>query len=890
MHRAVLCCLGFLFGCQAAAQSGMDSLRAGLAVRGGDLLSGNLVSASKKTLRIQPYWADAEVELPISELSHYLQPGPADDPLESFLILHLKSGDTLLAREVSGRVEDGLRVTTLWKQSLTVEMRELHAIRFYDRQRLWAQPVPPDNVLPSLAGRTQLRTGDPPYTTVPVSYPESFLVEMELRVPDEDFQVQIQLFDDEDRKNPGRVVLELSERRISAAWFRRVVDQGFRVESWQAANPVEISLYTLRLYGDMEKNQYTLFLNDQRIKTWDVEHMSTLLRGSGSPIHIRSTSGIDPVWLNALRVLRWSGKPVPPGYSMPAIRSDALLILSDGREVRGTLHEIGADAVFFQSGDGVDVASHDRADVVEVVFPDDPERTSRSAFTDPVRYFTHHSEEHILLKPVAIEQRLLRARAEWTDEELKIPLERIHVLDFQPGQQKARPAADTRTPPHHLRLLNGDQLSGTYLGQDAERVIFQTGRQKSPLRIHGKYVDRLLCRHRPPPPGEGWTLTLSNGDTLSGQLLEKTNDELLLKTEWSDRIRIRMPQVMSLQKRLPGENLLERGPSSMDDWVYSNRSESVLTGNENNFVASTEGWWLTRRGMVQKRLTDVQESFGFSVLIHVPASDRTSGGAGISLTALPTEEGGYRMLQLMQRGDQWILSVTDPQRSGTHQIALPSAVPDENGDIRFVFEFSHPERLLSIRANDVVAHEWKDTDGSFTTESYKPMITFSVNGGSSRLLIREWTLYDLPSRFSFQPDTVSSEEGPRVWLSNGDQLEGAWSGLSEDGHWLITPSGSDESFALAPNRIQGFDVAADREERIKRKAGHVRLKLNGGAETFIAEMMSADAEGIRIQREGWIGVWTIPLEQVERLEFNPYWTGERGAGYPEGARWIEGFR
>lgn len=866
-------------------------MRSGLALREGDALSGNPVSVSADTLRIQPYWAGEEVEIPVSELSHYLQPGPASEPLESFSILHLKSGDTLLARDVSRHEEGDLQITTLWDQALTVHMERLRAIRFYDRQRLWAQPVvPADHSFPSLAGRTQLHTGGPLYQTLPLAYPDSFVVEIDLQVPGDDFQVQIQLFGDETRNNLGRVVLELSERRISTAWFRRVENQGFRVESWQAGNPTTNSRFCLRLFADMNENRYSLYLDDHFIKAWNVEHMGTLLRGSETPILIRSTAGIEPVWLNALRVLRWRGEPAPPAFLSPAPGSETVLTLADGQQVRGRLHDMDAEVIRFQSDGSSDAVSYERAEVVGVVFPDAAEKRDRSPSPEAPRFFTNHAYERIQVEQADIHQGTLRAKTEWTDDELAVPLDRVQLLDFQPGNRRGRPEESSRNHPHQLRLLNGDQLTGTYLGQEAEWVIFQPGWQTTPLRIHGKFVDRLSFGFRPPPSEGGWTLLLSNGDTFSGRLMEKSASELWLETEWSTRLRIRMPQVVNLWKRPPGEFLLERGPTSMDDWVYSNRRESVLTGDENQFLASTDGWWLTRGGMVRKRLPEVQGSFRFSVHILVSASGRTSGGAGIALTTLPNEEGGYRMLQLSQRGDQWILNVTDPRHPGAQPIALSSVVPDENGSIRFVFEYAHSDKHIRIFANGVLTHEWREPEGSFTGEGYQPMIAFSVNGADSRLLIREWKLHDLPSEISFPSDSVMLEARPRVWLSNGDYLEGTWNGLSQQGHWLITPSGSDEAFALTPERIQGYNASAEGEERIKRKTSHVRLRLNGGVEEFIAELVSADAEGFRVRREGTNGEWTVPLEQVERVEYNPYWTGPREVEYPEGTEWMENFR
>lgn len=861
-------------------------MRSGLVLQGGDRLSGDLVSTSADTLRIEPYWAEGVVKVPVSNLSHYLQPGQAGDLLESFLILHLKSGDILMAREISGT--DGiLRVTTLWDQILRVQMEKVHAIRFYDRQRLWAQPISPDDSFPSLSGRSQLRTGGPLYQTLPISYPKSFVVEVDLQVPDEDFQVQIQVFSDESRNNLGRVVLELSERRISAAWFRRVVDQGFRVESWQTENPVKSSQYHLRLFGDMDKNQYSLYLNEQLIKTWEVDHMSTLLGGSSTPIQIRSTAGVEPIWLNSLRVLNWKGDAAAPAFLMPATHSETVLILADGRKVPGTLDEIIADSIRLQPVDQPDVVAYDRAEIVELVFPaSERERTSPPS-PESLRIFTSYSDERIQVERLGVEHGTLRGHVDWTEDELVVPMKQVQVLDFKPGQREEPPVNPSQTHPHHLRLLNGDQVSGTYLGQYAEQVIFQPGWQTTPLHIHGKYVDRLLFGHRPPPPGEGWTLTLSNGDTLSGQLLEKIGDQLLLKTKWSDSVRIRMPQIVNLRKRLPGENLRERGPSSMDDWVYSNRRDSLLAGEGTRFRASTDGWWLYRRGMVQKRLSEVQESFRVSVHIHLPTTGRASRGVGIALTALPNEDGGYRMLQLTQRADQWILNVTDPRQTGSQHSMLSSVVPNEDGDIYFEFEFDHTEKHIRIRANGLLAYEWREPDGSFTTERYQPMITFSVNGGHTRVLIREWRLYDLPAPFLFQSDVESSAGVPQVWLSNGDQLQGAWRGLSDQGDWLITPEGSAEAFVLAAERIQGFDPAVVREERIVRKASHVRLVLNGGIEEFVVELVAADAEGIRFRREGWSGEGTVPMEQVERVEFNPYWRGARGVRYPEGG-WIRG--
>lgn len=844
-------------------------------LRGGDRLSGEVVAASPDALRLRPYWAEEAFELPFSELSQFVRPGPAADPLESFLIVHFKSGDRILARDLTGQDGDMLRITTRTDQVLELKKEELHAVRFYDQERLWAQPVSADPSFPTSGGRARLETGGPGYQTTPVTCSDSFLVEVDLQVPDGDYQMQLQFFDDPDRQNLSRLVVELSERRISAAWFRSVVNQGFRVESWQADQPVRDSHLYLRLFADMKNNRYTLFLNDQLIKSWEVEHLGTLLRGASAPIQLRATSGMDPIRLNALRVLGWKGEPVPPAFLRPARGKETVLILADGSELKGTVREIGPESIRIQpagtSGERV-VA---RSEVFEMVFPERTNLKPAPRSTNTVKLSLDHPEESMSATRMEIEGGVLRARVEWAEDPLTLPLAAVRGAEYPSGERDTARETNVQTDSHSLRLLNGDELSGRYLGQEAAWLLFQTTWKTAPLRIHGKYVERLRFAHRKPPSGEGWNVTLGNGDVLSGRLLGKTETDIEVETEWSDRLRIRIPQVKSLHRRVPGEQLLERGPSSMDDWVYTNRREAALMGNEKDFKASAEGWWLRRRGMVQKRLPAVRGSFMFSVRLYLPPSAGTGGGAGIALTALPNEEGGYRMLQLTQRGDHWIFNLTDPERSGSGDVALTSVTPDAEGEHLFVFAFDHDRKHLQIRANGEVAHEWKDDESSHTAEPYSPMITFSVTGSHSGILIREWMLYDLEHARAHPPAPPATRDSAQVWLSNGDQLEGTWSGLTEKGEWRITPAGSNESFSLSPERIQGFVFAAGREEHIKRKAGHIRVILNGGVEQFIAELISADATAFRIRREGWEGSGTLPLDQVERVEFNPYWTETR---------------
>jgi hypothetical protein len=839
-------------------------------------------------LRIQPYWSEGELELPVDRLSHWLRPGPMAESLKSFLVLELKSGDQLTVRDLWSQ-EGELAVVTAWQQTLRVPLDEVHAIRFYEKDRLWIQARATEDLFPTLGGKIQLHTGGPVFETLPMTYPESFMLEMELEVPSENFQIQLQLFNDEDRQNLGRLVLELSDRQISAAWFRRVEAQGFRVDSWQAEPPGELPRYQLRLFVDMERNEYALFLNEHLIQRWEVQHLGTLLRGSASPMQLRVTSGNEPVWLRSLRVLHWIGEPVPPATMDRTNRAETVMVLIGGKRLEGRLDEIGSDTIRFQTlGDSAAV-SYDRADIHELVLPESAP-ASDPAKGGHLRLFTNRAGDRLSVESLALDEQHILARVRWTDTVLNLRPKDLQIIDFQPGVMNRRTVTGLDAAPHQLRLLNGDRIPGTYAGQDGEELLFRTDWQPEPLRILGRYVDQLQFGMRDRPAGEGWDVFFRNGDVISSSLLKKTDDKLLVTTKWSEGIQVEMPQVAAVRRRLPAEQILERGPTSMDHWVFSNRREVELTETERNFLAAPEGWWLSHRGMVQKHLPKVQESFGFSTKISPSPEQDLRGGAGIVITALPDEKAGYRIIQLSQRGDRWLLNLTDTRREGSRNLALPSVLPDAQGDILFQFEFHQPSKRLQIHANGEKIYDEKLADWSFTSEAYTPMITFSVNGASSRLLIREWRLYLLKSGFHVQSDSVFRDFPSRVWLANGDQMETEWVGTNAEGDWLLKPSGGGDSFPLAPDRIQSFITSLDGAENAKRKASHIRLTLNGAAEVFTAELLSADDEAFRIRREGWAGTQRVPVDQVEKIDFNPYRSVQGRELYPESTRWLPYFQ
>ncbi|MFD2258109.1 hypothetical protein ACFSSA_15620 [Luteolibacter algae] len=128
-----------------------------------------------------------------------------------------------------------------------------------------------------------------------------------------------------------------------------------------------------------------------------------------------------------------------------------------------------------------------------------------------------------------------------------------------------------------VRFSNGDQLSGTALGLSLEQLNWKSEVLKEPAEFDLKQVvDLSMPASLPKDASKAAheaTLRLTNGDTVKGQLVGLSDDEIRISTWFAGELSFRRVIVKSVEISRLSE-VFYRGPTSMEEWTRTGESDS----------------------------------------------------------------------------------------------------------------------------------------------------------------------------------------------------------------------------------------------------------------------------------------------------------------------------
>lgn len=421
------------------------------------------------------------------------------------------------------------------------------------------------------------------------------------------------------------------------------------------------------------------------------------------------------------------------------------------------------------------------------------------------------------------------------------------------------------------RFSNNDRLSGTLEALTADSLIWNSPTLEKPVPIFLKNVFDLSLQAAIPQSNADHDaiLTLTNGNTVHGQLASVSDETISLDTWFAGRMNFNRLMVSGV-KIEPTANYLFRGPTGMEGWTLSNGS-SAWSYAYASFISNGMG------GIARKDLLPEECSVTFNVEWK---------GDSIALKVLlfseePTStnpSSGYELS--FQRGSVYL-------RNGRTQNFLGSAHTTalmESDRVKLEIRASRKSGKICLFVNDRLTEVWSDPDfngnklGSclhFLSSNPQPM---RISG----ITVAPWDgiVDQLPDpqrnmfrRFNMQINGIDDDPPPatqekkknQMELANGDSIDGEVTAV-QDG--MVTMKTSLGEIKIPVSRFRSITLKKVDLETCIRRNGDVRATVPDGS-VIVFKLEKVDGDKLIGSSQNF-GTATFDMNAFSRIEFNIY--------------------
>jgi hypothetical protein len=442
---------------------------------------------------------------------------------------------------------------------------------------------------------------------------------------------------------------------------------------------------------------------------------------------------------------------------------------------------------------------------------------------------------------------------------MRIPASSISLL-------LAWSATATATP--SLRFTNNDTLAGIPQSLALDKVIWESKLLDKPAEFPTAAIQELTLSNPAPDatPDHEAVISLTNGDSIRGQLASITDEALSLDTWFAGRLEFNRLMVSGVKIEETGSTLY-RGPSSLNGWIQSPENPA-WTYSQTSF-RSTRAGGIARDGLLADEsaihfdLAWKGDSIRLKVVLFSddPATDNPGTGYEINF----------------MRGRVHLREIRSGRFQGSgHSRAL---MEDERASIEI--RASKTGKRIALLINDQLIDVWNSPD--FDNRQSGKALHFIESGTMptmiSNIRIKKWDgiMDRIPQppgqarHFGFNatpepgPDPESQDETSkdRMNLANGDSLPGEVSSITNGIITLQTPLGEIE---LPVSRLRSVALRQENAERCKRYNGDVRAWFPDGS-SIVFRLDDGDAGKIHGFSQNF-GNATFDTTAFNRIEFN----------------------
>jgi len=435
-------------------------------------------------------------------------------------------------------------------------------------------------------------------------------------------------------------------------------------------------------------------------------------------------------------------------------------------------------------------------------------------------------------------------------------------------------AADA--PNSIVRFANGDVLAGKPEAITPEVLVWQSPLLARPASFLLDQVLDLSLSPTPPErtPDHEATVTLTNGDSIRGQLASVTDEAISLHTWFAGRMDFNRLMVsgVKIEKRA---NFLFRGPTGLDGWKQATEPPA-WSYSRSAFRSAAEGG-IARDGLLPEECSISFDAAwkGDSVRLRVILfSDDSSTDNPSSGHELTFQRGGVHLRNC--RTQNFIGSARSQELM-------------ENDRVRVEIRASMKSGKIALFINDRIIEVWNDPDAG--KEGFGRTLHF-ISGSSlplriSNIGVAHWDgvidqipevrpgfdrgfdpMGGLPGDDEEPAAEAGAEEKPaasRMELANGDTLVGEVTSINDG---VITVKSTLGDIRLPVSRLRSVALKPVEPERCKRRNGDIRAWFPDGSS--IVFRLEATGDGTLTGSSQNFGTATFSTAAFNRIEFNIY--------------------
>lgn len=777
-----------------------------LRLRSGERIRGEVEALGSQEILIRPLWSRDRVTVPLEALSTAVWPedsptaGPGDTEF------WFRNGDRFTG-VWEGLQGDILMVKTPWGQRVRIQKEAMAEIRsasvagqtlmrepsqgtpwvFRDPRATGVRPEIEAGVLRlHAASGVTARTALPPL-------PSRFVFEVEARPQTEFFMYTMNLMGRGlNTRGPGNINLQVNSHGITVSTEGHEHGDS---RAWRDRMPESaLSEQRFTLWVDLDNEVLVVDLNEVRLATLKLPGASERIGERDRSFSVQVQAGDRDMEFSGIRLRQRAGNQLPRSFGGARADRDQVFML-DGRRIEGALRSAGEDEVRIHSGRDVQVLP--RSEVAAVVFGPGEIRSGNSPCGLSVR--TRVAPGRVTVRPTDTAGPQLLGRVQGWMDEAQIPFTALFRLENLSDTDDG-----LRTGADEIHLLNGDRIFGTL--ESLEGNTFQLRRPggEPPVRIPGAYVGQIR-RHEGPVQVERSAdvrLEYVNGDRLSGRFLGMDAERVVVETVWGQHLRSRRDAVQRIVRIPAGRDLLWRGPGDLQEWTLQTFGPSVRSPAQAGGTIALSGMRSAARGM-----PPVPDRFEIVLKMRMEGG---FGDFRADFFAAGTPESPLGGLSVYNRGTQIEVAGSFPSEGQTIYLREEAAalMASHRRDIRLIGDLGRGEVWLEF--NGTALGRWMLSDPGALRMQPERLMQIQVRSPFLTLYLEDLLFSRFPHVLPGPEDRKRDGLGGDVILfSNGDRLSaeitGGHSGevkvQTEEQH-LSLPLSRLQSITLNPDSMR----------------------------------------------------------------------------------------
>lgn len=421
-----------------------------------------------------------------------------------------------------------------------------------------------------------------------------------------------------------------------------------------------------------------------------------------------------------------------------------------------------------------------------------------------------------------------------------------------------------------VRFGNNDRLSGALESLSADSLVWKSPLLEKPAPFFLKdVVDLTLPAITPERKADHEAvLSLTNGDTVRGQLASVSDTAVALDTHYAGRMNFNRLMVSGL-KIESDASLLYRGPTGMDGWEQSGSARAWTFSNA-SFISSGKG------GIARDNLLPDECSVAFN-------ASWKGDSLGLKLNLYsddPSSEGDSSGYELYFKGGN--ITLRNRKTSG-YLGSTQSQSLLENEKVRIEVRASIKTGKICLFVNDQIIEVWTDPDVAkgkfgkclhFVSLNSQPIRISSIGVGLWDGQIEKMPEPRNGLRFQMgmgfqglredvKPAPKEKPKEGRMELANGDSLAGDVVSI-ENGMLNVKTALGDVKIPVA--RLRTIALKKADLERCIRRNGDIRAWLPDGSSLVFR--LDQVGDGTLTGSSQNFGTATFKLSAFSRIEFN----------------------